>query len=254
MRWEGGKRMVREMLLHVFRGGPEGGAEEPYRVPVGPGQVVLDGIHWIQRHRAPDLAVRWNCKAARCGSCSAEINGRPRLMCKTRLDGFAEREIHIRPLATFPLVRDLVTDVGWNAKVAGRIPPLELTAPAPLRLAPWDAERVQEFHRCIECWLCQDVCHVLREHGGQDRYFGPRFLAKIAELEMHPLDGGDRMDLLTGPAGLELCNVTRCCQEVCPEEVHITDNAIIPLKERLADRRWDPLRRLGRRAVRRTQL
>lgn len=241
--------MVREMILHVFRGGPEGGAEQAYRVPVGPGQVVLDGIHWIQRHLAPDLAVRWNCKAARCGSCSAEIDGRPRLMCKTRLDSFAGQEIHIRPLATFPLVRDLVTDVGWNVKVAERIPPLALTAPAPLALRPWDAERVQEFHRCIECWLCQDVCHVLREHGGQDRYFGPRFLTRIAELEMHPLDGGDRMDLLAGAAGLELCNVTRCCQEVCPEKIRITDNAIIPLKERMADRRWDPLRRLARRAA-----
>lgn len=233
-------------MLHVFRGGPDGpeaGAEQAYRVPVEPGETVLDAIHWVQRHAAPDLAVRWNCKAARCGSCSAEIDGRPRLMCKTRLDSLAGTDIHVRPLRTFPLVRDLVTDVGWNYRTAERIPPIQPAAPAPFTLRPWDVERVQEFHHCIECWLCQDVCHVLREHGGHDRYFGPRFMARIAELEMHPLDGADRMDLLAGPAGLPLCNVTACCQEACPEGIRITDNAIIPLKERLADRQWDPVRR-----------
>ncbi len=234
-----------EVVLHVFRGDPDGGREVPYQVPVEPGEVVLDAIHWIQDHLAPDLAVRWNCKAAHCGSCGAEINGHPRLMCKTRLDALRGGEIHVGPLQTFPLVRDLVTDVRWNYRVAASIPPFAPATAAPFALRPWEVERTQEFHRCIECWLCQDVCHVLRVHHEQDRFCGPRFLARVAEMEMHPLDQGDRMDLMAEK--LPLCNVTRCCQEVCPEGIRITDNAIIPLKERLADRQWDPLRRMATR-------
>ncbi len=243
--------MSAEMVLSVFRGEPRDGAEHEYRVPLAPGMVVLDAIRWIQAQLVPDLVVRWNCKAARCGSCAAEIDGRPKLMCKTRLDAYRGRVLHVRPLHTFPLVRDLVTDVSWNYRVAQRIPPPATALPAPLNMQARDVGRSQEFHRCIECWLCQDVCHVLREHGGQGQYVGPRFVAKIAESEMHPLDVGDRIDFLVAESGIGLCNVTRCCQEVCPEAIRITDNAIIPLKERVADRDWDPVRRLTRRWRRR---
>jgi succinate dehydrogenase / fumarate reductase iron-sulfur subunit len=236
-----------EITLSVFRGDRTGGEERPYRVPLTEGMVVLDAIHFIQAHDAPDLAVRWNCKAAKCGSCSAEINGRPRLMCKTRLDQFAGQVVHVRPMHTFPLIRDLVTDVSWNYEVARQIPAFESREQAPFVMYQRDVDRAQEFHRCIECFLCQNVCHVLREHSGQSRYFGPRFMIKIAELEMHPKDVADRTDLLAGEGGIGMCNITKCCEEVCPEHIHLTDNAIIPLKERVADRRFDPIRALWRR-------
>ncbi|HWP29785.1 MAG TPA: 4Fe-4S dicluster domain-containing protein, partial [Chloroflexota bacterium] len=105
-----------------------------------------------------------------------------------------------------------------------------------------DVERAQEFRKCIECFLCQDVCHVLREHGGRDVYYGPRYMVRIAGLEMHPMDTGRRTALLRGKAGIPYCNITKCCEELCPEHIHITDNAIIPLKERVADEYWDPVR------------
>jgi len=232
-----------EAVLSVFRGDAAGGKEETFRVPIVPGMVVLDAIHWIQAHLADDLAVRWNCKAGKCGSCSAEINGRPRLMCKSRVDAYGGSTIHVRPIKAFPVIKDRVTDVSWNYEVAKRIPPFK---PADTNV-PWtihneDMERIQEFRKCIECFLCQNVCHVLRDHSEKAVYNGPRFMIKIAALEMHPKDTLRRTGYLKGPGGIGYCNITKCCEEVCPEHIHITDNGIIPLKERVADDYFDPVR------------
>ena len=109
-----------------------------------------------------------------------------------------------------------------------------------------DIDRGQEFHKCIECFLCQDVCHVIRDHEeNKPAFAGPRFFMRLAELEMHPLDTHDRRELVQAQgAGIGFCNITKCCTEVCPEHIHITDNAIIPLKERVVDRALRP-RRVG---------
>jgi succinate dehydrogenase / fumarate reductase iron-sulfur subunit len=232
-----------QRTFKVWRGDANGGAFVDYQVDVQEGMVVLDAIHQIQRQHAPDLACRWNCKAAKCGSCSAEVNGKPRLMCKTRLDALpASEAISVSPMKTFPIIRDLVTDVSWNYTVNKQIPPFTPAPDATFLMQQCDVDRVQEFRKCIECFLCQDVCHVLREHNLQSQFFGPRFLVRAASLEMHPLDTLDRLKLLKDQGGVGLCNITKCCTEVCPEEIHITDNAIIPLKERVVDKYYDPLR------------
>jgi succinate dehydrogenase / fumarate reductase iron-sulfur subunit len=238
-----------DQILYVFRGDATRGALKEYAVPTIEGMVVLDAIHYIQQHVDGTLACRWNCKAAKCGSCSAEINGRPRLMCQTRVDAFGGAPITVRPMKVFPLLKDLVTDVSWNYRVNKEIPPFTPPAgdPGPWRMTAEDVERLFEFHRCIECFLCQDVCHVLREHEGTDRYYGPRFMVRIAALEMHPKDTLTRTGLLKGKGGIGYCNITKCCEEVCPEHIHITDNAIIPLKERTADDFFDLWRALLRR-------
>ncbi len=234
---------AREVTLRVFRGDAAGGELVDYQVPVETGMVVLDAIHWIQGHQAPDLAVRWNCKAAKCGSCSAEVNGKPALMCKSRMDHLPAGEpIVVRPMKTFPVIRDLVTDVKWNYEVNKRITPFTPRAGAEWKWYQSDIDRVQEFRKCIECFLCQDVCHVLRTHELKDQFAGPRFLVRIAGLEMHPIDGADRLPFLKDNAGIGLCNITKCCTDVCPENITITDNAIIPLKERVVDRYYDPLK------------
>jgi succinate dehydrogenase / fumarate reductase iron-sulfur subunit len=233
--------------FRVFRGDSQSGSEVEYDVAVESGMVVLDAMFRIQAGDAPDLAVRWNCKAAKCGSCSAEINGRPRLMCKTRLDSLdTSAPITVRPLRSFPIIKDLVTDVAWNYEVNKRIPPFTPKPGAQWKMQQEDVARAQEFRKCIECYLCQNVCHVIREHSLGERFAGPRFLARIASLEMHPLDGVDRIPMLKEEFGLGLCNITKCCTEVCPEDIHITDNAIIPLKERVVDRYYDPIKRLLR--------
>jgi succinate dehydrogenase / fumarate reductase iron-sulfur subunit len=239
---------VSARTLRLWRGDATGGELVDYEVEVVSGMVVLDAVLEIQRSDAPDLAVRWNCKAAKCGSCSAEVNGRPRLMCKTRLDHLPEdAPIAVEPLKAFPVIRDLVTDVSWNYEVNKRIPPFTPSPDAEWSIGQEDVDRMSEFRKCIECFLCQDVCHILRDHRLHGSYFGPRFLVRIASLEMHPLDTLDRLDLVADEGGLGLCNITKCCSEVCPENIHITDNAIIPLKERVVDRRYDPLLRLVRR-------
>jgi succinate dehydrogenase / fumarate reductase, iron-sulfur subunit len=230
----------------VWRGDAEGGELGDFSVEVNEGEVVLDIIHRLQATQAPDLAVRWNCKAGKCGSCSAEINGRPRLMCMTRMSQFERDEtITITPLRTFPVVRDLVTDVGFNYQKAREIPsfvPPEGVAPGEYRMRQEDVQRSQEFRKCIECFLCQDVCHVVRDHEDNKQAFaGPRFLIRGAELDMHPLDEApDRPDFARKHQGIGLCNITKCCTEVCPEHIHITDNGIIPMKERMADN-YDPV-------------
>jgi succinate dehydrogenase / fumarate reductase, iron-sulfur subunit len=239
--------LSREVILRVFRGDASGGKEVEYTVPVETGMVVLDAVHWIQAHQAPDLAVRWNCKAAKCGSCSAEVNGKPALMCKSRLDHYpAGQPITVRPMKTFPIVRDLVTDVKWNYEVNKKIPPFQPRANAEWKWQQSDIDRVQEFRKCIECFLCQDVCHVLRSHELKHQFAGPRFFVRIAGLEMHPIDAGDRAGFLKDHAGIGLCNITKCCTEVCPEGITITDNAIIPLKERVVDRFYDPVQMVWR--------
>ncbi|MFZ0927813.1 MAG: succinate dehydrogenase/fumarate reductase iron-sulfur subunit [Syntrophobacteraceae bacterium] len=237
------------IIIKVFRGDIDHGKEVAYEVPVLPGMVVLDAVHYIQAHMDSSLACRWNCKAAKCGSCSAEINGYPRLMCKTRIDRYPDGIIQVRPMRTFPLIKDLVTDVAWNFEMAKKIPPLDISpdVPKPFIMRQMDVARIQEFHKCIECFLCQNVCHVIREHDRKDVYFGPRFFIKLAGFDMHPFDTLDRARQAKEEAGIGICNITKCCTEVCPASIRITDNGIIPMKERIVDEFYDPLRTLLRR-------
>jgi succinate dehydrogenase / fumarate reductase, iron-sulfur subunit len=231
-----------DAVLRVFRGDEQQNSTADYTVPIAPGMVVLDALHYVQAHDAPDLAVRWNCKAGKCGSCSAEVNGKPRLTCKTRMDSLpADEPITISPLKSFPVIKDLVTDVSWNYKVNKRIQPFTPKAGTDWKMYQPDIDRVQEFRKCIECFLCQNVCHVLRDHNKKEQFAGPRFFVRVAGLEMHPLDDASRTAALKEEMGLGYCNITKCCTEVCPEDIHITDNAIIPLKERVVDEYYDPV-------------
>ncbi len=242
---------TRQVTFNVWRGDKSGGAFKSYSTTVTTGMVVLDVIHQIQAEQQSDLACRWNCKAGKCGSCSAEINGKPALMCMTRMDQLPpDQPVSVEPMQAFPLIRDLVTDVSWNYEIKKRIKPFKPRKPdaadGSWRMDQADVDRVQEFRKCIECFLCQDVCHVLRDHHKHDEFIGPRFLVYSAALEMHPLDTEDRVADLKEKHGIGYCNITKCCTKVCPEHITITDNAIIPLKERVVDEFYDPLKKLFR--------
>ena len=243
--------------FRVWRGDDTKGELVDFAVEVYEGEVVLDIIHRLQATEANDLAVRWNCKAGKCGSCSAEINGRPRLLCMTRMNTFDEDEVvTVTPLRTFPVIRDLVTDVSFNYIKAREIPsftPPEGLEPGEYRMQQVDVERSQEFRKCIECYLCQDTCHVVRDHEeNKPEFAGPRYLMRVAELDMHPLDAhGNRADEAQDEHGLGFCNITKCCTEVCPEHIKITDNALIPMKERVVDTKYDPLVWLGNKIFKR---
>lgn len=235
----------------VWRGNKVKGEFKEYTVQVEKGMVLLDVIHSIQATQAGDLAARWNCKAGKCGSCSVEINGKPRLGCMTRLNEFNDADlITIAPIKSFPVIRDLVADVSWNYEQNKKIKPF---TPKPRHadgnhyMMQRDVDRIQEFRKCIECYLCQNVCHVLRDHQKQDKFIGPRFFLRLASLEMHPLDTADRIDEIKDEFGSGMCNITRCCTDVCPEHIQITDNSIIPLKERVVDRFYDPVMKILRK-------
>jgi succinate dehydrogenase / fumarate reductase iron-sulfur subunit len=249
--------MTYNARFRIWRGDDAAGQLEDFTVEVNEGEVVLDIIHRLQATQTPDLAVRWNCKAGKCGSCSAEVNGIPRLMCMTRMSTFPEADVvTVTPLRTFPVVKDLVTDVSFNYEKAREVP--SFAPPAELQLGEYrmqqvDVERSQEFRKCIECFLCQDTCHVVRDHEeNKPAFSGPRFFIRLAELDMHPLDTKDRKREAQATHGLGMCNITKCCTEVCPEHIKITDNAIIPMKERVVDTRYDPLIWLGSKIPRRS--
>ena len=235
-----------QVTMRIWRGDKDRGEFKNYTTSFEHGMVVLDVVHKVQAEQAPDLACRWNCKAGKCGSCSAEINGTPKLMCMTRMDTLpTDQPVTVEPMQAFPLIRDLVTDVTWNFRVKKQIKPFKPRKPdaadGTWRMKQEDIERVQEFRKCIECFLCQDVCHVLRDHHKHEGFIGPRFFVYSAALEMHPLDTEDRLADLKRAQGIGYCNITKCCTKVCPEHITITDNAIIPLKERVVDRFYDPI-------------
>src|ERR1700694_6347564 len=148
------------VVLHILKGAADAAPHEvTYEVPMVAGMVVLDAVHYVQHNLDTDLACRWNCKAAKCGSCSAEVNGRPVLMCKTRIDALPKGPVTVRPMKAFPLIKDLVTVVSGYYEVNKQMPPF--TAPAgdgqPWRIPQMDIDRLYEHRKCIECFLCQDT-------------------------------------------------------------------------------------------------
>ena len=198
-----GRADWRQVTMRVWRGDAKGGAFEEYQVPTRRGHGrARRHPHASRPPRRPTWPCRWNCKAGKCGSCSAEINGKPRLMCMTRMNTFdAGRDRSpSRRCKTFPLIKDLVTDVSFNYEKAKKVPafkPGPKEADGTRRMYQEDVDRVQEFHKCIECFLCQDVCHVIRDHPeNKPAFAGPRFFVRLAALEMHPLDTNDRLELL----------------------------------------------------------
>jgi succinate dehydrogenase / fumarate reductase iron-sulfur subunit len=244
-----------KVTFKIWRGDKQSGDFQNYQTEVTEGMVVLDAVHQIQAESANDLACRWNCKAGKCGSCSAEVNGMPKLMCMTRLNDMdLSQSVTIEPMRAFPPIKDLVTDVSHNYRAKKKIKPFQPRKPdnadGSWNMQQQDVERVQEFRKCIECFLCQDVCHVLRDHHKHDDFVGPRLFVYAAALEMHPLDEADRLPDLKETQGIGYCNITKCCTKVCPEHITITDNAIIPLKERVVDEYYDPVKMVFRKLFR----
>ncbi|TAM61877.1 succinate dehydrogenase/fumarate reductase iron-sulfur subunit [bacterium] len=236
---------VLQLVVNRGEAGDERGQDVTYEIPRVKGMVVLDAVLYAQGHQDQDLAVRWNCKAGKCGSCAAEINGYPRLLCKTRVEDLpADKPVRVQPMQTFTRIKDLVTDVSWNYEMNKQIPPFTPREDKEWRWQQRDVERAQEMRKCIECFLCQDVCHVIRyQRSNKPKFAGPRFFVRTAGLDYHPMDALDRAEFLKKEAGIEMCNVTRCCTDVCPEHIQITDNAIIPAKERIVDQFHDPVKK-----------
>src|SRR5438093_10238093 len=171
---------MKTATFKIWRGDAKNGTFRDYTTDLAEGMVVLDAVHDIQRTQAPDLACRWNCKAGKCGSCSAEVNGMPKLMCMTRLSELPlGTPVIIEPMKAFPVVKDLVTDVSWNFRVKKKIKAFKPRPPdAPdgtWRMQQEDIDRVQEFRKCIEGFLCQDGCQGLDDHQINEKFIVPCF-------------------------------------------------------------------------------
>ena len=240
-----------ELKFSVWRGDSTSGELQDYTVEVSEGEVVLDVLHRIQatQARRPRGALELQGRQVRLVQ-HRDQRQAAAAVHDAHLGLRARRDDHrSRRCATFPVIRDLVTDVSCNYEKAKALPLVHAAAARRRRQAPHGAGRRragQEFRKCIECFLCQNVCHVVRDHEeNKPAFAGPRFFLRYAELDMHPLDTHDRRELAQGAAGLGMCNITKCCTEVCPEGINITDNAIIPMKERVVDRKYDPLVWLG---------
>ncbi len=244
--------MTYDLKLRIWRGDSSGGDLVDYTVPVDEGEVVLDAVHHVQALESGDLAVRWNCKAGKCGSCSAEVNGRPRLMCLARLSTFPPGEpITITPMRTFPVIRDLVTDVSFNYVKAGPGAGVHPERRAAAGAVPDAAGRrgalagVPQVHRVLP--VPEHLPRHPRSRRQQDRP-SPALASSSAtpSSTCTPTTASTARRLSRRNGGLGLCNITKCCTEVCPENIKITDNAIIPMKERVVDVKYDPVRFLGR--------
>src|SRR5688572_4812180 len=202
--------------FRIWRGDAQSGQFQDYSTGISDGMVVLDAVHQIQAEDAHDLAVRWNCKAGKCGSCSAEVNGNPRLMCMTRLNQIdLAKPVTLEPMRSFPPIRDLVTDVSWNFRAKQTIKPFKPRPPdaadGTWRMAQVDVERVQEFRKCLGCFLCQEVCRVVRWHALFNEFVGPCVLVYAAALEMHQLVTERCAADLKAHIGVGYCNITKCC-------------------------------------------
>ena len=217
----GGGALMPNLLMRVFRGSPkEAGSFAEFEVPVEEGMVVLDALHWIQAHAAPGPRR------------PLELQGREVRLVQRRGQRPAEPHLQDAPLGLRPGRADHGrADAGLPAhprprdrrvvELRGQQVDPALQPPADVPVEDWrwqqeDIERVQEFRKCIECFLCQDVCHVLRNHEMERPFMGPRFLVRAAGLEMHPIDQADRTGYLKDDGGIGFCNITKCCTEVCP--------------------------------------
>ncbi len=227
--------MSRRLSVKIFRF--DAGKEpryESYNIPFEHGMRAIDAIHYIQENFDGTLAFRANCNSGRCGSDAVEVDGMPVLACKHEIKK-GTKEIAIRPLKAFPVIKDLVVDLSKTMERASDIPCFVPNKKGNgfWKLRQEDVQEVRELRKCIECFICHDVCHVIRDH--EKDYIGPRFAVKAAALDKHPMDALKNRYKILENKGIWLCNISRCCQENCPEKIRITDDAIIFSKERNVD-------------------
>ncbi len=202
-----------------------------YEVPFQEKMRVLGAMKHIQENLEGDLAFRWNCGEGICGSCAVELDGKPVLACKTEISEDVKK-IKLSPLKAFPVVKDFVFDRSKVDEQAARIKPYFITDNKEKgfwKMDEGDIKDTVEMRTCIDCLICHDSCHVLKNT--KLKFLGPRNIVKANSLDTHPMNSLDRTKLVRDE-GIANCNVSGCCTDNCPQEIKITDNANIPMKER----------------------
>jgi len=219
--------MADRIKLQVTRYRPEEELEatvQEYEVPCPKEWVVLDGLNYVKDHLDGTLSYRWSCRMGICGSCGMTVNGEPKLTCATFLSQYGGGPVRVEPLRNFPVIRDLVVDIGDFMKKLVKVKPWLVRAEekpqseGEYRQTPQEMDEYKQYSMCINCMLCYAACRI---YGLDPTFIGP---AAIALAQRYNLDGRDqgaeeRLEILSQHEGIWGCTFVGECTEVCPKHV-----------------------------------
>ena len=219
--------MENQVTLQVARYRPEQQSDitfDQYEVPCPKEWVVLDGLNHIKDRLDGTLSYRWSCRMGICGSCGMTINGEPKLTCATFLADYAPGPIRVEPLRNFPVIRDLVVDIGDFMRKLTRVKPwIVRRAEKPLsegeyRQTPQELDEYKQFSMCINCMLCYAACPI---YGLDPKFIGPAAIALAQRYNLDSRDDGasERMEVLSEHEGIWGCTFVGECTRVCPKNV-----------------------------------
>jgi fumarate reductase iron-sulfur subunit len=219
--------MADRIALQVVRYRPEGEAaptSQEYEVPLRKDWVVLDGLNYIKDHLDGSLSFRWSCRMGVCGSCGMTVNGEPKLTCATFLADYAPGPVRVGPLSNFPIIRDLVVEIGdFMRKLTAVKPWLVRKEEKPLaegeyRQTPEELDEYKQFSMCINCMLCYAACPV---YGLEPNFIGPAAIALAQRYNLDSRDqgAGERLEVLSQHEGIWGCTFVGECTRACPKQV-----------------------------------
>ncbi|MEV0704804.1 succinate dehydrogenase iron-sulfur subunit [Saccharopolyspora sp. NPDC050389] len=217
--------MADQITLQVTRYRPGQDAEpavQSYEVPLRREWVVLDGLNYIKDQVDGTLSYRWSCRMGVCGSCGMTVNGDPKLTCATFLTDYAPGPVRVEPLRNFPVIRDLVVEIGdFMRKLAEVKPWLVRDEPPPeeeFRQTPMEMDEYKQYSMCINCMLCYSACPV---YALDPDFLGPAAIALAQRYNLDSRDQGaeDRRDVLSAAEGVWACTFVGECTTACPKGV-----------------------------------
>ena len=219
--------MADKITLQVARYRPERETEptfQEYEIPCHPEWVVLDGLNYIKDHVDGTLSHRWSCRMGICGSCGMNVNGEPKLTCATFLTDYAPGPIRVEPLPNFPVIRDLIVEMGdFMRKLTTIKPWIVREEEKPLsegeyRQSPEELDEYKQFSMCINCMLCYAACPV---YGLEPKFIGPAAIALAQRYNLDSRDEGaaERLEILSQHEGIWGCTFVGDCTRVCPKNV-----------------------------------
>jgi fumarate reductase iron-sulfur subunit len=215
------------VTLRVTRYRPEQGTAPEvvdYEVPLRPEWTVLDGLNYIKDQHDGTLSYRWSCRMGICGSCGMTVNGDPKLSCGTFLTDYAPGPIRVEPLRNFPVIRDLVIELGDFLRKLVRVQPwLTRAHNRPIDAGeylqtPAELDDYKQFSMCINCMLCYSACPV---YALEPTFIGPAAIALAQRYNLDSRDEGSpaRLDVLNDHDGVWACTFVGECTTACPKHV-----------------------------------
>jgi len=219
--------MAERITLQVARYRPEEQSAptfQEYEVPVQKDWVILDALNHVKDRIDGSLSFRWSCRMGVCGSCGMTVNGVPKLTCATFLTDYAPGPVRVEPLRNFPVIRDLIVDLGdFMRKLVSVKPWLVRKEEKPIsegeyRQSPAELDAYKQFSMCINCMLCYSACPI---YGLDPKFVGPAALALAQRYNLDSRDQGgpERMEELSTHEGVWGCTFVGECTKVCPKNV-----------------------------------